>query len=559
MKRLCIIPILLLSLITRSQLPKDITFYYNDYSFGYQPSRENSNTPLLIIAVPKSIKKPIYLINGRYKPDSLESSKLFQLTNDSTFFKAKIPGRVAISYDTTPVEIFIQGINKANASQYEYRMIDSLGKTISEWLTPKEFLNGTFVDGYGENDPEMAHIGPLRSRWNSFIKIEIKEKNGPKIIGHATIFWLAEKPEVAATFKSDSLNNFFRFLDFSSKNEGGFNRWTDGKELKLLSKEHTFSADQDGIVFLLKDLIHKNIIEYKITNGSTDIQPWKRNEFDFNFIWLKSLKPGKYTLQLRYTMQPENISEYNFEIKPTWYQSGLFKIIVGVIALLLFGSLILFIRQRRQKTILNRQLLEKEKKALELRAVRSQLNPHFIFNALNSIQGLMNSNKMEEANKYLSDFSALLRDTLSGNTKDYNPLQVELELMDRYLKLEKLRFHFQYSISVDSSINSSTIEVPTLIMQPLVENAVKHGVAGLLDKGLIQIIVRRNNNNISISIIDNGSGFNEPGSHSNGHGIKLTKERAELINQMHKQRLIEVSFEKKPTGMEANLNFNEIC
>lgn len=559
MRHSLIFLLLISSALVKGQLPADITHFYNKYSLKYRPSESGSINPFLITVIPKSIKPPVYLINGKYPQDTALNSKLFKISGDSTYLVSKIYNQSNICYDTTPVHVFLQGINRRNAINYEFRTLTNSGKIITDWTVPFDFLNGTYASGFGEDDPEMAHIGPLRSEWNSLIKIEIREKIGKKIICGTDIFWLAQKPEVLATFNSNQLNEFFKFLDFSSKNEASFNLWTEGKELEALAKEHTFFTDQNGIIFLLKDLVYKNIIEYRVISESYSNSPWKQNEFDFNFIWLKSLQPGKFKLQLRYSIQPENISEYEFEIKASWYQSGTFKAILGISFLTLAGLIFLYIKQRYQKRKLITHLKEKEKKALELRTIRSQLNPHFIFNALSSIQGLVNSNKTEEANKYLSEFSKLLRDTLSGNSKDYNSLQTELELMNRYLKLEQLRFGFNFKISVEPSVEISSIEVPSLLIQPLVENAVKHGVAELQQNGMIEIAVTKNKNDLSISIIDNGSGFNQNELPCNGLGIKLTRERIELLNQLNKLNPIDINFSKKENTMEANLTFKEIC
>ncbi len=559
MKHLLIFLILISSALVKGQLPADITHFYKKYSLKYRPSEAGSINPFLITVIPRSIKPPVYLINGKYPQDTILNRKLFKISGDSTYLVSKIYSQSNICFDTTPVHVFVQGINRRNAINYEFRTLTNSGKIITDWTVPVDFLNGTYVSGFGEDDPEMAHIGPLRSEWNSLIKIEVREKKGERIICSTDIFWLAQKPEVLATFNSNQLNEFFKFLDFSSKNEASFNMWTEGKELEALAKEHTFFTDQNGIIFLLKDLVYKNIIEYRIISESSSNSPWKQNEFDFNFIWLKSLQPGKFKLQLRYSIQPESISEYEFDVKASWYQSGAFKAMLGAIILILIGLFIVYVKQRSQKRKLKNQLQEKEKKVLELRTIRSQLNPHFVFNALNSIQGLINLNKTEDANKYLSEFSKLLRETLSGNTKDYNPLQAELELMNRYLKLEQLRFGFNFKINVEPDINTSSIEVPSLLIQPLVENAVKHGVADLQQNGMIEIVVTKYNKDLVISIIDNGSGFSQDKLTHHGLGIKLTLERIELLNQIDKLNSIDLNFSKKENTMEANLTFKEIC
>ena len=201
---------------------------------------------------------------------------------------------------------------------------------------------------------------------------------------------------------------------------------------------------------------------------------------------------------------------------------------------------------------------QKEKKELELRSIRSQLNPHFVFNALNSIQGLVNANEKEKANQYLSDFSNMMRDTLSGNSKDYSPLETELAILDRYLKLEQLRFGFGYEIKVSDSINATSIEIPTLLLQPLVENAVKHGVAQLLSKGKITIEINKLGKDQIFEIKENGQGFIEAQENKEGYGIRLTRERIHLINQINKETSISLAFNKTTDGMTAEVIFKDL-
>ena len=136
---------------------------------------------------------------------------------------------------------------------------------------------------------------------------------------------------------------------------------------------------------------------------------------------------------------------------------------------------------------MNEARLNKEKLEVSLQSIRSQLNPHFIFNALNSIQALINKNDTDVANKYLSDFSSLLRESLQYNDRVYIPLDIEKQMLDTYLRLEQLRFQFAYSISC-SNENLANTEIPSLLIQPLVENAVKHGISGLHEKGKIEIV-----------------------------------------------------------------------
>ena len=263
---------------------------------------------------------------------------------------------------------------------------------------------------------------------------------------------------------------------------------------------------------------------------------------------------NKYDLFLRYKFQPETINHYLIIVNPYWWQSILFKIITAVmgLSLMVFAGFY-FYRKRKEQQLL-KQREETGKIILNLRAIHGQLNPHFIFNSLNSIQGLINTNRISKANEYLSEFSNLMRNTLIDSDKIYHTLDKEINILSTYLKLEQLRFEFDYNFKIDESINISEIEFPTLLLQPLVENAVKHGVSGLRDEGEITIHFFRDNHNLIVEIMDNGKGF-ENKTQQNGYGWKLTDDKIELLNKIsggesitknifHKNRqtVIQISF-----------------
>jgi len=210
-------------------------------------------------------------------------------------------------------------------------------------------------------------------------------------------------------------------------------------------------------------------------------------------------------------------------------------ILLSTIALFI---LIFYLYRTRRKKELLMQQEETEKGMLELKAIRSQLNPHFIFNSLSSIQGLINSNQTDAANFYLSEFSNLMRNALVESDKIYYPLEKEIKILETYLKIEQLRFQFEYKITIDEAIKTNEIEIPSLLLQPLVENAVKHGVSGLGEKGEININFSIQDHSLLAQIKDNGNGFGDK-IKKEGFGLKLTNERITLLNKMHKEQKID--------------------
>ncbi len=202
----------------------------------------------------------------------------------------------------------------------------------------------------------------------------------------------------------------------------------------------------------------------------------------------------------------------------------------GVIGALLLAAIIGLIYYFRTKNKQKQELNRRRIRELELRAIRSQMNPHFIFNALSSIQNLINRSANQEANKYLIDFSRLLRKVLATSEKKLVPLSDEIEQLQLYLKLEQLRFPFSYSLTVDENIQPDTIEIPGMLIQPFVENAVKHGIA---PRGTGEITIRLSLQNqlLVIDITDDGPGLKTE--ENGGFGIRAVTNEFEILKTLY--------------------------
>ena len=185
-------------------------------------------------------------------------------------------------------------------------------------------------------------------------------------------------------------------------------------------------------------------------------------------------------------------------------------------------------------------------KKIELQSLRREMNPHFVFNSLNSINNYIAQNDELAANKYLSAYSNLMRSTMENSNKDFISLSTELELLKRYLDLEQLRFSdkFSYTISVDENIDCDTIEIPNMLIQPQVENAIWHGLRYKETKGLLQLDFVLHNKQLLVKIQDDGIGFTKSQllktknqqSH-NSIGIKNTQNRITLLNNLYSKNI----------------------
>ena len=209
------------------------------------------------------------------------------------------------------------------------------------------------------------------------------------------------------------------------------------------------------------------------------------------------------------------------------------------------GSIFAFISGIYIKIVKMREYNKRKITELELKAIRSQMNPHFVFNALGSIQSLINQEKNVEANHYLVNFAKLLRMALSTSEKKLTPLADELEQLDLYLRLEQLRVPFVYDITVDSNICLSDEEIPGMLIQPIVENAVIHGIVPK-QGGNISIRIRKEENILLVDVADDGAGFTGDVQQKNGFGIRAINERLALLNDELKTN-IGLMFENRQT------------
>jgi LytS/YehU family sensor histidine kinase len=197
---------------------------------------------------------------------------------------------------------------------------------------------------------------------------------------------------------------------------------------------------------------------------------------------------------------------------------------------------------------------------LALKSLRSQMNPHFIFNALNSVNSFIANNDERTANKYLSDFSFLMRSVLENSEQDFIPLKKEIELLSLYTKLEHFRFQdkFDYTINVDDRINTEEFLIPPMLLQPYIENAVWHGLRYKEGRGKLNIDVQsKSKNEIAITITDDGIGrarskllktANQRKQKSKG--MDNIKQRVSILNDMYKDK-VDVNIEDyKPDYLE---------
>jgi sensor histidine kinase YesM len=230
---------------------------------------------------------------------------------------------------------------------------------------------------------------------------------------------------------------------------------------------------------------------------------------------------------------------------------------------LVFGMLLLglttyfFYRSNKQQKLANN--------LLALKSLRSQMNPHFIFNALNSVNNYIAKSDERSANRYLSEFSTLMRAVLENSEEDFIPLTKEIELLELYTKLEHSRFSdkFDYEIKIDKDIDVASYQIPPMLLQPYIENAIWHGLRYKDEKGFLMVDVKNKTKySIEITISDNGIGrkrsaelktSNQKKQKSKGMGN--IKKRIDILNDMYKDKVDVFITDYKEDGTGTKVSF----
>ncbi|MGB0521996.1 MAG: sensor histidine kinase [Flammeovirgaceae bacterium] len=309
--------------------------------------------------------------------------------------------------------------------------------------------------------------------------------------------------------------------------------WVNGKVQSFGDAEKKF--DHDVVLrFAYKAITYvhpeKLVYEYRLNRGA-----WtSNNNLTLSF---SSLKPGDYFLEIRARKHNSDWSaplKLHFEIQPPWWRTT--WAILGYIGLLalVFWVIMLAQRKRIQQKEAERIRINKIFSGLELKVLQAQMNPHFIFNALNAIQDFMLDNDELMANNYLSNFSKLMRMYLESSKTKYITIEQEVDLLRLYMDLEKLRFEnkFSFALIVDASINRKQLKIPGMLIQPFIENSINHGLFYKEEEGNILVEFKRVDRKIHCIIDDDGIGREK--------AMQLRKK----MNKPHKSRAMQIVDER---------------
>lgn len=284
--------------------------------------------------------------------------------------------------------------------------------------------------------------------------------------------------------------------------------------------KNAFEAYQDYVELVDKLVIKKEQEISQAARFSRDISE-KQNR-------ITSLETSRELAESKYALTESNNKR----------QRIIIYTLIGGVLLLALTAFLMYQNIKQQKFANN---------LLALKSLRSQMNPHFIFNALNSVNSFIATNDERTANKYLSDFSQLMRSVLENSEEDFIPLEKELELLRLYTKLEHFRFQdkFDYDISIDENVQIKDFQIPPMLLQPYIENAVWHGLRYKKDKGRLDIAINQKEKDIiEIVILDDGIGRKKSRALKTEHqqmqkskGMSNIKKRVAILNDMYKDKV----------------------
>lgn len=309
------------------------------------------------------------------------------------------------------------------------------------------------------------------------------------------------------------------------------------KEIILKSNQKSLK-----ISFFSSSFDSNNELEYniKINNRNGNVL-----EFSKPSIELSYLKPGEYYIEAQVSNTTQtwesNTIRYIIRVLPPWYSQS-WAIVLWILLTILTVIIIFNYRLKQaKKTAQEKALVDKTIAELEMKTFRSQMNPHFIFNSLNSIQSFILNNNKLEASDYLARFSRMIRLVLESSVENQSTLEQEKDLLINYLELEKLRTtdKFNYEINIDKKLDGK-VKIPSMLSQPYIENAIWHGIAGLDKQGKLNISYTLQGGYCVCLIEDNGIGRAEAGRRQGkkagshvSRGMSITEQRLRYLNPVN--------------------------
>jgi len=396
------------------------------------------------------------------------------------------------------------GMSKFNPATGEFINYD-----IHDGLQGNEYNGGAW---YHAEDGEMFFGG--MDGLNSFIPEEIKENETP--------------PRIVIT-------------SFKKLNEAVDREFCDGDTIRLNYDDNFFSIEFSALDYTNPA---KNKYRYILENYDEE---WINRNANRRIAEYTRVEPGSYVFRVTGSNNDGYWNETGISlyiiVLPPWWDTLIFRIIFGAMIFALLWSFIYWrIRTIKKGHEVEKKVLAIEKELFDIqqKALQLQMNPHFIFNSLNAIQSFVISSDTDKAIHYLSKFSQLMRLILTNSRETSIPIREEMKAVSYYMDIERLRFDnkFDYEITIDEDIDQEFMEIPPMIIQPFVENAILHGLIHSQKPGHIKLTLKLQERFIFCIIEDNGVGRKKAmeikeasGIIRKSRGMLITKERLEILNK----------------------------
>jgi len=334
-------------------------------------------------------------------------------------------------------------------------------------------------------------------------------------------------------------------------------------------KDTFFEFNHNNISFSYNAIAyqHPSKVQYKYHLKGAN-EPWKTS--DFGMVNYSALLPGDYIFEVKAKNIDSDWSpviRFKFGINTPFWMRNWFWVMVYSCSFTSIALIIYYLIRRKRNLLIKKKEVQNRIIQLEYRSLSALMNPHFIFNALNSIQQYLNQNDNFSANKFLSMFARMTRKNMDAVMKNYVSLEDEIERLNLYLKFEKMRFgdKLNYIINVPDELKTDELFLPPMILQPFVENAIWHGLMPLPKGGEINIDLKLlDDQSYQICISDNGIGIdasmelkkNQKMKHKS-RGMNLTIERLELWTR-NKDKKFDIKIEHGSNSSNKNVGTNII-
>lgn len=317
---------------------------------------------------------------------------------------------------------------------------------------------------------------------------------------------------------------------------------------RLNQANYSLQADENNIEISFKGISFKSqgsfIYQYRLVGAETD---WITSNSSNNTIRYPNLSHGNYTFEVKIIdvlgVSSTQTAKLSFLINAPFYRTWWFNLLVLILAAIIIWLISRWQIQKIQVQNLEkleRSQLERDLRISQLKALKAQMNPHFVFNVLNSIQGLYISNDRKQANALISKFSKLVRLTLDMSEELEAPISEEINMLELYLNVEKMRVQgdLDFTINIPPTLPQHDLYIPSLLLQPYVENAIKHGLLHKEGNRILNIDVKLNEQKslLSITIDDNGIGrlasskINQNRPDHKSFATSANQKRLELLN-----------------------------